>query len=249
MGITMENEEKFELDNLINIKNQIYFLGTNHLSIESGAIVENSIKSLHLNAVMIELDELRYENLTNHMENTSPIQTEHVEGSNELFNDTEKFFNQLHNIQKEFGNILDVTPGTDMISAINVIKQLNLPLFFIDRPIIETIERMQESNKQIKNEEKEFISTIEDDSFFSEDKIDEILDEFKNPEFIQDFLKEFKENYPNLFKIFITERNEYMAEYVYKYVLKYPSHRILIITGMGHLRGLFSLMEKKLHTN
>ena len=57
---------------------------------------------------------------------------------------------------------------------------------------------------------------------------------------------EFKETYPNLNKILIDERNEYMVNQILDYIQNNPSHHILIIVGAGHLEELIRLTEENL---
>ena len=59
-------------------------------------------------------------------------------------------------------------------------------------------------------------------------------------------LVEFKETYPNLYKILIDERNDYMVKQILEYLKNNPSHRVLIIVGAGHLEELMRLTEENL---
>ena len=59
----MEKMPNSELNTLRNLKNQIYFIGTLHVAIDSVTLVRNTIETLKLDCVMIELDEIRYQDL------------------------------------------------------------------------------------------------------------------------------------------------------------------------------------------
>ncbi|MHA1718256.1 MAG: hypothetical protein ACTSXK_01860, partial [Promethearchaeota archaeon] len=59
----MEGLPKSELNTLRNIDNRLFFIGTLHVAVDSVTLVRESIESLKLDCVMIELDEGRYQDL------------------------------------------------------------------------------------------------------------------------------------------------------------------------------------------
>ena len=240
----MDEKLNSELNTLKNLNNQIYFIGTLHIAIDSVTFVRETIETLKFDCVMIELDEDRYQDLlhpeNNRQEKENMINKSDVEGSNLLFE-------TLHKIQQEIGESLGLIPGMEMISAINAVKQHKIPIKLIDQPIMVTFQRLNELKDSAKKERTEFINLLKENPIDTEDsEIYELLEEFKKPGFIKKLIKEFKETYPNLNKILIDERNEYMVNQILEYMEKNPSHRVLIIVGAGHLEELIRLTEENL---
>ncbi len=232
-----------ELNTLRNLNNQIYFIGTLHIAIDSVTFVRETIESLRLDCVMVELDEMRYQNLLHPEE-------KHQEEKLNYVDETESpdlIFKALHKIQQEIGESLGLIPGMEMISAINAVKRHNIPIKFIDQPIMVTFQRLNELNDSAKKEQDEFINLLKENPIDTKDsEIFDLIEEFKKPGFIKKLIEEFKEAYPNLNKILIDERNDYMVNQVLNYMLKNPSHHILIIVGAGHLEELIRLTEENL---
>ena len=243
------------LNILYDIKNHIFFLGTMHFGKESAKIVIDSISSLNLDCVMIELDEIRYQNLLNESETIeNNLNTEkeekkvinsdqnHTPGSN-----NEEFFDFLIEIQQKLGKMLGLIPGIEMLAAINAVKQQEIKIKLIDQSILNTFQRMEELQKEIRIEQSDIIENFKKEQLFeNKSEIQELFTELKKPGFIDDLIQEFKKNYPNLTNVLISERNEYMANKIFDYIKKNPNHRILIIVGAGHLKELIQITKTKL---
>ena len=238
----MDEKPNSELNTLRNLNDQIYFIGTLHVAIDSVTVVRETIETMKLDCVMIELDEDRYHDLLHpkqeHQEKGSMINKKDVEDPNLLFE-------TLHKIQQEIGQSLGLIPGMEMISAINAVKQHKIPIKLIDQPIMVTFQRLNELKDSAKKERTEFVNLLKENPINTSDsEIYELIEEFKKPGFIRKLIKEFKETYPNLNKILIDERNEYMVNQILEYILINPSHRVLIIVGAGHLEELIRLTEE-----
>ena len=243
-----------ELNTLRNLNNQIYFIGTLHVAIDSVTFVRETIESLKLDCVMVELDEMRYQNLL-HPEKMHQEEELNIVGPNKIDNVDEiegpdLIFKALHKIQQEIGESLGLIPGMEMISAINAVRRHKIPIKLIDQPIMVTFQRLNELNDSAKKEQDEFINLLRENPIDTEDsEIYDLIEEFKKPGFIKKLIKEFKEAYPNLNKILIDERNDYMVNQILDYMRENPSHRILIIIGAGHLEELMRLTEENLSKN
>jgi len=238
----MDEKPKSELNTLRNLNNQIYFIGTLHIAIDSVTIVRETIETMKLDCVMIELDEDRYQDLLHPKKQNQEIESmtnkTDVENPNLLFE-------TLHKIQQEIGESLGLIPGMEMISAINAVKQHKIPIKLIDQPIMVTFQRLNELKDSAKKERTEFVNLLKENPIDTKDsEIYELIEEFKKPGFIKRLINEFKETYPNLNKILIDERNEYMVNQILEYIQNNPSHRVLIIVGAGHLEELIRLTEE-----
>ena len=243
----MEEIPNSELNTLRNLNDQIYFIGTLHVAIDSVTLVRETIETLKLNCVMIELDEIRYQNLLHpeekHQDKEPIINKTDIEGPDLLFE-------TLHKIQQEIAESLGLIPGMEMISAINAVRQHKIPIKLIDQPIMVTFQRLNELKDSAKKERTDFINLLKENPIDTKDsEIYELIEEFKKPGFIKKLIVEFKETYPNLYKILIDERNEYMVDQILDYMQNNPSHRVLIIIGAGHLEELMRLTEENLSKN
>ncbi len=246
----MDEKPNSELNTLRNLNNQIYFIGTLHIAIDSVTFVRKTIESLELDCVMIELDEIRYQNLLHPEEKHQEKESKIDKIDNNDIEGPDLIFKTLHKIQQEIGKSLGLIPGMEMISAINAVRQHNIPIKLIDQPIMVTFQRLNELNDSAKKEQDEFINLLKENPIDTKDsEIYDLIEQFKNPGFIKRLIEEFRESYPNLNKILIEERNDYMVNQVLDYMLKNPSHRILIIVGAGHLEELMRLTKENLSKN
>lgn len=246
----MDEKPNSELNTLRNLNNQIYFIGTLHIAIDSVTFVRKTIESLELDCVMIELDEIRYQNLLHPEEKHKEKESKIDKIDNNDIEGPDLIFKTLHKIQQEIGENLGLIPGMEMISAINAVRQHNIPIKLIDQPIMVTFQRLNELNDSAKKEQDEFINLLKENPIDTKDsEIYDLIEEFKKPGFIKRLIEEFRESYPNLNKILIEERNDYMVNQVLDYMLKNPSHRILIIVGAGHLEELMRLTKENLSKN
>jgi pheromone shutdown protein TraB len=122
---------------------------------------------------------------------------------------------------------------------------MRIPVAFIDRPIIETFARMQELGDQIKSEQDHMTKQLEDDPFTMED-LQKMIEELKDPDSIREMIQEFQTKYPQLFKVLIQERNDYMTNQIMTYHQKNPKNLILVITGAGHTDDLVLAIKNQL---
>lgn len=117
---------------------KITLIGTAHVSAESISEVENVISDVKPDCVAIELDEKRYESITN------PDKYRELDIIKVL--KRKEGFLLLANIvmasfQKRMGKNAGVKPGEEMVAAINKAKELNIPTALVDRPIQITFRR------------------------------------------------------------------------------------------------------------
>ncbi len=144
-------QDKFspDINKLNHINQQYFFLGTMHLAESSANTVQNAIETLKLDCVMIELDQFRYQNLLEKQdqetqEKKSPKQDHGTPQHPKNEEQDNNFMESLKEIQEGLGKILGITPGLEMIAAIDTVKAMEIPIMFIDRPINETFQRFQE---------------------------------------------------------------------------------------------------------
>ena len=117
---------------------EIILVGTAHVSKESIEEVERAIEEQNPDTVAVELDELRLGKMEN------PDEWKDMDIIRILRK--KQGFLLLANIilasyQKKMGVDTGVTPGQEMVAAINKAKSLGLPQVMVDRPISVTLRR------------------------------------------------------------------------------------------------------------
>ena len=118
---------------------EIILVGTAHVSKESIEEVERAIEEQNPDTVAVELDELRLGKMEN------PDEWKDMDIIRILRK--KQGFLLLANIilasyQKKMGVDTGVTPGQEMVAAINKAKSLGLPQVMVDRPISVTLTKI-----------------------------------------------------------------------------------------------------------
>ncbi len=189
--------------------------------------LEERIKKLIIeekpNAIAIELDFKRALAL---------LEKKHVKSQN-------LFYSLMAKLQNLIANKYGVKAGNEMLAAIKTGYEMNIPIIYIDKDAGEIINRLWKEISIV----KKFRLIIA--SFFSlfirKRKVEEEIKKFeKNPD---EFMEKIEENLPEVKKILIDERNEYMANNLKKALKEYD--KVLAIVGEGHISGIKKLLENE----
>ena len=251
------------VNSLEDINNQIYFLGTMHIAAESVRVVEESIELIKPNCVMLELDHVRLQEL---LTSKTPISSPETHTSLPLSNSSssassseknqldpkkfslsEKLFEFLHDFQQELGTIMGLTPGMEMIAAFNAAHKYKVAVLLIDRPIMDTFQRMNSLEGDGLKEQEKMLETLQDGSGgLDELDLEELIEELKQPGAIAEIIDEFAREYPNIADLLIHERNVYMVEQIVDYIKNHPQNRVIVVLGAGHIKEVMELTENAL---
>ena len=145
------------------------------------------------------------------------------------------FYSLLAKVQNLIARKFGVETGKEMLSSIEIAKELDIPIIYIDmnsRRVMDKLWRAISLKKKIMIILSSFLSI-----FYRKGEIEKKIKEFKSDEFTEELEKHF----PEIKKILIDERNEYMAENLKNYAKKYD--KIVAIVGEGHIKGLKDLLE------
>ena len=115
----------------------IQIIGTAHVSQESADEVQSVITEERPDIVAVELDESRYRQLKG--EQTEDLSTADILRGNTVFQFLAYWM--LSYIQTRLGDRFDVSPGADMLAAIETAEAQNADVALVDRDINETIRR------------------------------------------------------------------------------------------------------------
>ena len=248
------------VNSLQEINRQIYFIGTMHIAAESSRLVEETIELIKPNCVMLELDHVRLKELMTQNETPvlppsssiekQPDEKEKMVGKSSLLEKStisEKLFEFLHQFQHELGKIMGLTPGVEMVAAFKSAQKFNVDLRLIDRPIMETFQRMKSLEGEGLKEQEKMLETLQDGSEGLEKlDLEELIQELKQPGAITEIIAEFTREYPNIADLLIHERNEYMGHQIVAYLKDNPQDRVMVVLGAGHIQEVMELTENAL---
>ncbi|AXI25245.1 TraB family protein [Methanofervidicoccus sp. A16] len=216
----------------------IYILGTAHVSEDSIKEVEETIKEIDPDLIAVELDSDRFFALINGENGKDPKDINIWEilksGDIGLF----LLHTILASFQREIGEKFNIKPGSEMKKAIELAKLYKKPLYLIDRPIDITLKRAL-SSMSLKEKLKLLCQLFEDDDSISKlDKrsIKEIVD---NAEELVEILKDLS---PSLYKVFVDERDRYMAKNIFDTSI--GREKIVVVVGAGHVKGIIDYLKK-----
>ncbi|MBI4163278.1 MAG: TraB/GumN family protein, partial [Candidatus Aenigmarchaeota archaeon] len=183
--------------------------------------------------VAVELDKNRY----------LALKSEQISGKPNLGFTTNLIFTLLKKLQEKIGDIVGIMPGSDMLTAVETGKSKNIPVYFIDQDIQDTLQAL----KALKLTEKlKLIKYALTASFYiytgrGKEKID--LTKLPPEEIIDQALEVFKITFPQLYKILVEDRNRYMAVNLKKLSENYKT--VVAVVGAGHYKGLKQILSNQ----
>ena len=145
--------------------------------------------------------------------------------------------------EKKLGQYVGVSPGSEMLKAIELAKKNKIKIMVIDQDIEKTLKRF---SKEFTWKEKfRLLSDIIKAVVFRKREIDFDLRKVPDKKTIDKILNKVKKRYPGLYKVLIEERNEFMASRLAKIISVNDNKKILAIVGAGHEEDLINFIKKK----
>ncbi len=208
---------------------KIKIIGTSHISPESIRQIERTIRNETPDCVAVELDPGRLEGLLR--KETVGFKSISQIGIRNFL--VAKIFSS---VQRYLGRKTGVMPGEEMLTAVNIAREVKADLALIDQNMLTTLERMR--SIPFTEKVKLFFS------FFKKSEIEEKIDLRKVPleQVVEKVLLELKEISPNLYKVLVEERDIYMAKHLTNLSKKYK--KIVAVVGVGHKKGILKVMKK-----
>jgi len=209
---------------------KVTIVGTAHVSQESKEEVRNTIEESDPDLVGVELDKDRYESLSggNGWTNLNIVEAIR-EGKGFLL-----LLNLVLSIyQRRMGLNQDVKPGEELLEATKVAEEKNIEYSLIDRDINETF-RLALSELGILEKAKLCVSPL----FQEEQEI--AVEDLKEDNMLDTVVKSLEEEFPVLKKVFLDDRNKYMAQRI----LEKEFEHAVIVVGAAHVEGLAKDLEK-----
>ena len=217
----------------------ILLIGTAHVSRHSVDLVTEVISQERPDSVCIELDEKRYQALTEE-KRWQRLDLKTVIKKKQL--STLMVSLMMASYQKKLGENLGVSPGAELLAAAQTARQFDIPVSLCDRDIRVTLRRAWKSTSFFK---KGYLLTSLIAGLFDSEEIDEQkLEELKQQDVLTELMAEMGESLPDMKKVLIDERDIYLSEKI----KSTPGNNLVAVVGAGHVNGIIkSFHQDKSH--
>ena len=215
---------------------KIFLIGTAHISQSSVDEVNTVINQVNPDTVCIELCSSRYQAmLAKDQWKNMDIFKVIREGKSFLL-----FANLIMTaFQKRLGSRLGVKPGSEMFEAANVAEKLNSELVLADRDVKITLQRTWRGMKFWGK--MKVLGQLLASLFLREEISEEEIEKLKESDALSEAMKMLAEQSPEMKRILIDERDQYMAEKI-----RQSEGKIIVaVVGAGHVKGLTAELENK----
>ncbi len=213
----------------------VILVGTAHISQQSVDLVKTVIEQESPDCVCLELDDKRYQALTQKQQWQS-LDLKTIIKKKQL--STLLVSLLMASYQKRLGGKLGVTPGAELLAAANIAKDLQIPISLCDRDVRVTLRRAWKSTSFFKKGYllSSLFASLFDKSEISEEK----LQELKEKDVLTELMDELGDTLPDLKRVLIDERDIYLVEKI----KSSPGNRIVAIVGAGHVAGMKTIFEE-----
>lgn len=213
----------------------ITLVGTAHVSHNSVEEVCAVLDEVKPDRICLELDKGRFESKTNRDVYANM-------NLRKIFKEGKAFLllanTALASFQKRLGTKLDSAPGDELMSAGRIALERDIPFSFCDRDISVTFKRSWRKSsfwQKIK-----LLATLLSAAFSKEEITQEELERLKTSDTLNEMLSSMAQELPNVKKVLIDERDEYLAKSIYKA----EGHNKVAIIGAGHTSGIIDFLGK-----
>ena len=215
----------------INGKN-ITIVGTAHISQESRDEVRDTIETVKPDLVAVELDQSRFDSLRDDsgwkdLEISEAIR----EGKGNLL-----LLNLILSIyQRKLGLEEGMKPGAELMAAVDKAEEMDIEYALVDQDINKTLNRAI-SSLSILDKLRLVASMI-----LPSDEEEMDIDSLKDGDMIGTLIQELEDEFPELKKVFLDERNTFMAEKI----LEKEFDSAVVVVGAAHVEGLKEELKKE----
>ncbi|HLC65024.1 MAG TPA: TraB domain-containing protein [Candidatus Nanoarchaeia archaeon] len=145
--------------------------------------------------------------------------------------------------EKKLGEHVGVAPGSEMKTALKLAMKHNLKIAFIDQDIAITLRRF--SNALTWKEKWTFLKDIFRGLVLRKREVEFDLRKVPPKEVIKILVDKVRKDYPNVYRVLITERDKVMAANLENLMKKYPDKKILAVVGAGHEEGIMENLKPR----
>lgn len=207
----------------------LYLVGTAHVSQRSVDLVREVIEREKPDTVCIELDEGRFEALSQEKKFQEQDLRE-VLKNKQLATLILNLI--LGSYQRRLGMQLGVTPGSELMEAARAAEDHDIPISLCDRDVRITLRRAWQSLgwRQRLRLVAELAASLFEDTAVSEEELARIREQ----DVVTEVMNELGRLMPDLKRVLIDERDAYLAHEI----LETEGDRIVAVVGAGHVEGM-----------
>lgn len=209
---------------------EITVVGTAHVSQESKEEVRKAIEDEEPDTICVELDENRLKSLREESGWRDLDVTEAIrEGNGKLL-----LLNLILSIyQRQLGLQQGMKPGEELLEGITVAEEKGLDYALVDQDINITLNRAI-SSLSMWDKIKLAASLMA-----SGEEME--VEELKEDNLINTLVQQLEEEFPELTRVFLDERNTYMAEKI----LEQDFDSAVVVVGAAHMEGLIEELQRE----
>jgi pheromone shutdown-related protein TraB len=227
-----------EVGNVVHVPigdRDIYLIGTAHVSLKSVAEVKRVIRELRPDTVCVELDQTRFEAMTD------PNRFRRLDVFKVIREKKVLFLLAnlvLGSFQKRLGERLGVKPGAELLAGVETAEEVGAELVLADRDIQATLKRSW-WNLTLWNRVQ--LLGVMLGTLFAREEIDEAqVEALKERDTISLIMREFAEHMPRLQVPLIDERDRYLMSAI----REAPGKTIVGVVGAGHIEGMLRYRDE-----
>jgi pheromone shutdown-related protein TraB len=219
----------------VTVQDRVFILiGTAHVSQESADLVRQVIEREQPDCVCVELDAQRFKALSE-QRRLDDLDLKEVIRRQQL---SPLIVNiVLSSYQKRLGGQLGVMPGAEMLEAIKIANDLDIPMALCDRDVRVTLGRAWRSTPWLKR--FLLLSTLLASIFDRTTISEEMLRDIRQKDVLSEMLRELGELMPTLRAVLIDERDLYLAHHIRSAMGKC----IVAVLGAAHIPGVKGHLE------
>jgi len=228
--MTEENITRLQIDD-----KEIILIGTAHVSKNSAEQVKEVVEAENPDSICIELDEKRYQSITNEnkWQDTDIFKIVKERKSTLLLMNL-----AISSFQKRMAKQFGINAGQEMIQGMESAEETGAELVLADRDIQVTFSRVW-GNIGFKG--KMMLLTQILAGIISKESIsEEEMEKMKEQDMINAMLQEFTEQFPKLKEPLIDERDQYLSQKI----KEAPGDKVVAILGAAHVPGITKEIHK-----
>lgn len=212
----------------------VILVGTAHVSQASADLVQEVIRREQPDCVCVELDAQRLTVLSQ-QRRWEDLDLKEVIRRRQMSPLLANLI--LSSYQQKIGGQLGVLPGTEMLAAVNLAHERQIPLVLCDREIRITLARAWRLTSFVK---KSMLIAALLGSLFDRTEIsEETLQQLRQRDVLSGLLDELGDTLPSLRQVLVDERDLYMAEQI----RQAAGTRIVAVMGAAHVPGVQQILR------
>jgi len=208
---------------------EIFLVGTAHISQHSVDLVRQVIANEAPDCVCIELDEKRYESLSQRKRWVT-LNIKEIIYKKQLATLLVNLI--LASYQKKLGEQLGVLPGTELLEAARAAEEQGVAIALCDRDVRITMRRAWHATGFWKK--GYLMATLMASLFETTELTEEKLTELRSTDVLSELMEELGAAMPQLKRVLIDERDTFLAEKI----KAATGQRLVAVVGAGHVTGI-----------